>query len=305
MFNFLMPLFNAEGEIGGSTPQASEQTQQIPATPSTPAWGMPAGSVANAANPLSTQPPAQTEYLDFAGRKVPVVDPVLKDVYKDYTNLNSTYTKTNQELAEMRGRAQALEQMVQQLQSQPQAQPQAPQGPSAEDLELAKENFMNKFYDDPMNAILEMVNQGVAPVIEPITKEREYQQQVQSLQAKHSDFQEVVPYMEQLLSSQPQVAGFGLETVYWMAKGQRPSASPAPTMDQLLTDPSFVEQILQNPNIKQRVQAAYLQDKQAINTPVVMANHAGGVATSIPEAKPKTMRESSKLAMSYFNRPKG
>jgi hypothetical protein len=234
---------------------------------------------------------------------------VLKDIHQDYTKLQGTYTKTSQELAEYRGQVQALQQMVQQFQQQPQAQPQQPQVPV--DPEKVKEDFMNRFYDDPLGAIQELVSKSVEPAInpikqmvEPITKERQLQEQIQQVSGKFSDFNDMVPAIQQLINEMPQLAEQGLETLYYVAKGRSAqTAQPAPTPEQLIQDPNFVQQyVLNNPNIQQQMISNYVNQRQQTNqqTPVVMAGHPGGQPPAMPEQKPKTIGEGSKAFRKFL-----
>lgn len=304
MFNVRMPFFNAEGAAAGGGNEPQSQPSAQPTFQGTPNWGMPnQGQPAAAPTPTPTPvptptpaatPPAQTEMLDFAGRKIPVLDPALKDLHKDFTSLNSTYTKTNQELIEARAQMQVYQQML----AQQQAQPPQPQTPSPEDLEQAKEEFMTRFYEDPLSAIEELVSKKVNPVVEPITKEREFNQEVQRISSKYADFNQMVPLMESVLQEHPQLKNQGLEAVYLIAKGKAAqNAVPAPTPEQLLSDPQFVQNyVMNNEAIRNQMISQYVNDKQATNgqIPVVLGNQAGGSIPSMPDNKPKTLAEASR-----------
>lgn len=331
------PLFNVDGgALGGqaaSEPAAATSspapTATPPATPDTfqgtPAWGMPKASdiAPNQAaapqvnpmfaNPAPTQaaPAATQEVIDFAGRKVTVTDPaiaaILKEVQKDYTTLQGTYTKTNQELLESRTQASTYEKMMQTFQQQqPAAQPPQNQAPTAEELTQAKEAFMDKFYEDPQAAVREMAEKMISerfdktvnPVIEPIAKERQWNEQVSAVSEKYSDFNDHIAAMQKVLADMPHLAQQGLETVYFVAKGQNAQpAAPALTPEQLMADPTFIQDhIANNPQIQQMIVSKYLQDRQQTNQqiPVVMGGQPGGQPPAMPESRPTDLRQASK-----------
>lgn len=257
------------------------------------------------AQPLTQQ---QIEELDFGGRKVPVVDPVIKDLHTDYTNLNSTFTKTNQEVQQLRQQNEMMMQMVQQYQQQFQQQPNVQQqGPTAEQLQQINQTFMDKFYDNSTDAFMylaqnhpdfknfvkNIVDESVKPVVEPIQRERQYQTEVRDLSMKYQDFQQFVPHMQQIINQQPQLAELGLETVYKIAKADN---TPNYTPDQLLNDPTFRQQILGREDIRNEIINGYVQNRQQTNqqVPPMMGTQPGGSAPVMQGNAPRTLREGSK-----------
>lgn len=316
MFNFVrQPLFEADGDIGGS---GGNEPASSSAPAFTPTWGLPNGGGNQAAvNPLLSQaapeqppeqPPAETgQVFDFAGRKIEVSDPnmlaALKDVHKDYSALQGTYTQSSQRVKELEQANQTYMNVLAQMQQQ-QPAPDAnepnqgqPQQPSPEDLEQMKSDFMEKFYDNPLSAIEglmdSMFQQRVQPVIEPITQERQWNEQVQQLRGKYEDFDDLIGPMQQLLQDMPDLAQHGLESVYQLTKRATPPPQPQP--EQLLSDPQFVSQMMQRPEIQQQFLSTYMQDKQNSwqQAPTVMGGQAGGQAPAAPESRPKDMHSAS------------
>lgn len=316
-----------------SSPEPSAAPAAEPAfNGGTPNWGLPTASSDQAATPMinpilsdtqvpaTIQPPAasvtpaaaQPEVIDFAGRKIEISDPsmlaVMKEIQKDYTNLQGTYTRTNQEAQELRTKLQSFEQQQQQppAEQPPAAQPPAQMSP--EDLEKVKEEFMDRFYEDPMGAISglleEQFNRTVKPVIEPITQERAWQEQINTVSGKYEDFTEYVEPMKAVLQEMPHLADQGLETVYLVAKGRTVQpAAPAPTPEQMLADPNFVNtHVMTNPQIQQQIVSQYLSNKQTINqqTPPVMGGQPGGAAPAIPENRPTNIRDASKAFLRHM-----
>lgn len=294
------PLFDADDGAGqgGNGESASSNSQ-----PSSPSWGLPNDGSQAAGNPLtSPQPSAQPSVFDFAGRKIEVSDPAiqaaLKDVHKDYSALTSTYQNTNQRVKELELSNQTYMQLIQNMQQQPQqAAQQQDQQPNEEDIEQMKTDFMEQFYDNPMTALETMLNslfeKKVQPIIEPISKEREWNDQVQTLSQKYPDFQDMVGPMQELLQEMPDLAQHGLEKVFQIAKR---SQSAQPTPEQLMNDPQFLQQVMQKPEVQKQILSQYAQDKQASyqQAPMVMGGQPGGQAPSAPENRPTDIRSATK-----------
>lgn len=283
----------------------------------TPGWGLPNGAGNQAAgNPLLAEmatPPAvqpevvpQGQVFDFAGRKIEVSDPnmlaALKDVHKDYSALQGTYTQSSQRVKELEQANTTYMNLLQTFQpqqaGQPNAnQPEAQSQPTPEDVEQIKADFMEKFYDNPMSAIEglldSMFQQKVQPVIEPITQERQWNQQMRELQGKYEDFPTMVGTMRELLDEMPHLAEHGLEAVYQIAKRTTPAPQPGP--EQLMNDPQFVQQLMQNPDIQKQFLSQYLQEKQGTQqqAPTVMGGQPGGQMPTTPENRPKDIRTAS------------
>jgi hypothetical protein len=315
MFIKRQPLYNADdgGNGGGAEPVSSNSEPTF-----TPSWGLPAdGNQATGSNPLR-QPPVATpppvaeptgQVIDFAGRKIEVSDPAmlaaLKDVHKDYSALQGTYTQTSQRMKELEQANQTYLNLLQTIQPQPSAQPNAAQPPQSqptpEDLEQMKADFMEKFYDNPLTTIEERVaqmveslfQQKVQPVIEPITQERQWNEQMRELQGKYEDFQSMVGPMRELLNDMPHLADHGLEAIYQLAKRATPAPQPGP--EQLMNDPQFVQQLMQNPEIQKQFLSQYLQEKQGTQqqAPTVMGSQPGGQMPSTPETRPQDIRTAS------------
>lgn len=304
------PFFNADGDVGGEV--AGNDSASSSTFEGSPRWGIPDGNQAAGKNPLFSTPaeapaqPAQAsaaQVFDFAGRKIEVTDPnmaaALQDVHKDYAELNRTYTQTNQRVKELEQTAQTY---LSVLQSMPQtaqpnnAQPQQSQ-PTPEDLEQMKSDFMEKFYDNPVDAIEGMLDrmfeQKVQPMIEPITQEQQWNKQVRELQTKYEDFQTMTGPMHELLQEMPHLAEHGLEGIYHLAKRMQPQPQPGP--EQLLNDPNFVSQFMQKPEIQQQFLSQYLQEKQASQqqAPTVMSGQPGGTLPTSPESRPKDLRSAT------------
>lgn len=297
----LTPLFEMDGMGGAPSGEPASATSNS-GVPNQTAQPGPINPLLADFAPTPT--PDAGEFVDFAGRKVPVVDPVIKDIHRDYTELNRTFQSTNQQYKQMQEQNQQLMQMVQMFQQQAQqpAQQQAAQGPTPEEMERMKEDFMNTFYEDPQSAIKNIVETFVKPVVEPIQKEREFQQQVESVKSKYADFQDMVPAMQEVLQQNPALQDMGLETVYLAAKGKTAQAQPQVTPEQMLADPNFRQMVMSNPEISQQIVSQYLSQKQTTQaqTPPVMGATTGGQMLASPENKPTSIRGGSKAFLQWL-----
>lgn len=285
------------GNFGGETaaPQAQPQQQADP-------YGRQGNNPLNQWAQADQNPQAPTvEELDFAGRKVPVTDPVIRELHRDYSHLQRTFQDTNQTMRTLQEQNQMFAQMLQTYQQQqaPQAQAQAePQGPTAEDIDA----MMAEWYENPKGFIQKMVQESIKPVIEPMQKERQYQEQVQGLSQKYSDFNDMVPGMQQVIEANPQWAEQqSLETIYLLARGQQP-AQQVPTLDQLLQTPEYRQQLLSNEGLRNEFVSTYMRDAQQrqAQVPPVMGGGPGGNAPFAPNDKPKTVREATKGFARYL-----
>lgn len=304
------PFFNAEGDMGGGgNPAAATSSSDLPVTQN---WGLPAegNQAAAAQNPLfqseqTAQPePTAAQVFDFAGRKVEIADPTvaaaLKNVHKDYSELTSTYQNTNQRVKELEQANQTYMQLLQNMQQQQpaQANPTQPQQnqPTEEDIAQMKADFMESFYDDPRSAIEGMLDtmfqQKVQPIIEPITQERQWNEQVAELQKKYpSEFPSLIGPMQELLREMPELSQHGLEGVFQIAK-----RAQQPNPEQLLSDPQFVQQVMQNPDIQKQFLSQYLQEKQGSQqqAPTMIGGQPGGQMPTTPEQRPTNIKDATK-----------
>lgn len=313
------PFFNAEGDLGGGGQEAGgNESASSNSADFSPGWGLPNSGNQAAGNPLFNPTAApveqaavqQGQVFDFAGRKIEVADPsiaaALKDVHKDYTALTGTFTQTSQRVKELEQANQTylnlLNQGQQQMQGQQPIQSEQQGGPSEEDVEQMKADFMEKFYENPLTAIEgmleQMFQQKVQPVIEPISKERAWNEQVSGLQQKYPDFQTMIGPMQQLIEEMPELAQHGLESVYHFAKRAQPAQAPTP--EQLLSDPNFLQQLSQNPQVQQQFLSQYMQGKQGQQAPTIMGGQPGGQMPAALEDRPKDIRSGSAAFKRYL-----
>lgn len=267
----------------------------------------------------------EQEFVDFSGRKVPVIDPVIKDLHKDYTNLNKTYQTANQELQQARQLNEQYQSMLanqqQQTQLPEQQVAQQQQAPSPERMKQLDEEYMERVYESKSEAdkwwysqpeviafenerlgitdIDNLVNQKVNEILGPIQQERELQTQLQDVRSRFDDFDDVAPQIQQMLTDDPALANLpnAFERIYYMVKGQSSVNAPAaPSHEELLQNPQFQEQIIQNEQIRNMVMQNYQKSKmqQTQNIPTVMGSGAGTqTPMSAGQQTPRTISEGS------------
>lgn len=243
--------------------------------------------------------------FDFGGRKVRPDDPEsIKGVYQDWQQQQQYIQQLQQQNKQFQ---QMMDMMQQQGTNQPQQQEQ--QGPSQERLQAIHEEYMDKMYDNVFEAqkwlhaqpeYQEFLKQQITPIVEPyvqpLEQERQYNQQIQKMQQQYSDFDSLIPQMQQILEERPDIGNRddALETVYWMAKGQTAAQQPSP--EQLLSDPNFQQQILTNEQIRNQILQQYATQKQQTNQniPPVMGRNPSGQSPAYREQAPRTLAEGSR-----------
>lgn len=274
------------------------------------------------AAPIVPEAAPAPQVIEISGRKIEVpanLDPgiveALKAVQGDYTNLQQKLTQDSTRMKELESLNGTLSQTLQTLQTQAPAQPAQPAAPqpTAEDIAAQNAAFLESFWENPMEAIAKqaqdiaerMFTERVNPVIEPIKSERQMATQIQSLvQSFPTDGESMLPQMNQVLTENPDLmqqvrdGKMSLETVYFIAKGktaqQAAPAAPAPTPEQLMSDPTFIAQILAKPEIQQQVMSTYMANKQNTNQLIPPVMGGGGQAPSAPGNRPTSVSEGTK-----------
>jgi hypothetical protein len=291
-----------------------------------PEGGDPQGGDPEGGEPNNPNPEPQGEEFDFGGRKIKVTDPnmieTLKGLHNDYNNLNGYATRTSQQLKTYEQQMQTYQQMQQNGMNQQNQQPQnqEPQGTSQEDINKYNEEYLERFYENPYEAdkwkmtqpvyqaqMKEQMDAYIKPHIEPYETRDKWNNAVSEAQREFQDFEEMKPKITEVAKQFPEMAQdpANIKQLYYMAKGmsgegqqQQQSMNP----QDLLKDPNFVNQILQNENIRNQVISQYANNKQQTNSqiPPIMGGHAGGQPPSMPEDKPKTISDATQRMMKWL-----
>lgn len=260
----------------------------------------------------------QDEVLKFGEREIKVYGDDVRELHQDYTQLDQNYQTQAQELEQTRQLLGQYQTLIQQ--QQPIQQPQVPQQPMIDPARMQQlnEEYQERVYENKFEAdkwwneqpevqelerqrIESIVQQRVREEVGPIQQEREINQQVSDARARYADFDSYADTMQVLLQENPQLSEFpnAIDSLYFMAKGR--AAQTAPQPEQLLNDPSFQQQIIQNEQIRNMVLQTYQQTKLQSQPPVVMARQvASQTPTSLGEKSPQTLTEGSEAARKYF-----
>ena len=213
---------------------------------------VPAIPVATPAQPVASEP--VIEELDWAGRKVKVTDPVIKDLHKDYSSLNGEYTRSQQRVRDLEDQIQKATTSAQPVAPQASVQPQQA-APDPVRLKEINEKYLEMVYEDPIGANVWLNQQPeYQQMIRPIQqqhmesyltdtqkKEQERTQRVTdvrpTLEGKYTDYRQMLPVMQEVVNRFPHLAqqivdnptSEVFESVYWMAKGTSGITKDDPT----------------------------------------------------------------------------
>lgn len=262
--------------------------------------------------------PSAEEVLKFGDVEV-AADEKTRELHQIYLQQQQDMQRQANEYnqaQQLLGQYQALMQQQQAMQP-PQPQQQTPSIDAARIQQLHEEYqeraYENKFAADqwwqqqPEVQDMErqrldaMVQQRVNDIVGPMQQEREYQQQVSQARTQYTDFDNYANEMQQILEGNPALAEYpnAIDNLYWMAKGRAAQAAPQP--EQLLTDPAFQQQILQNEQIRNLVLQSYQQQKLNTQPPTVMATQAAAqTPTSLGNQKPRSLSEASAAFLNYM-----
>lgn len=262
---------------------------------------------------------AQVEKLNFGGREVDVVDPIIHDLHKDYSHLNRELTQKAQELSEARQLAEQWQQLAQQ--KQPTAEPSTPQqtpqetGISQERQQQLNEQYMELMYENKFAAdqwwneqpeivalnqerqraeFQEALNERLAP-IEQERQALQAQQVANEFIQSHPDFEEHKDVMQGILNENPNLEGLPnvLDVLYAMAKVQKTPNS----FDDMLADPINQQKVLENEQIRTKIFQNYQQTKLQVNQqlPNIMGNPVGSqTPMSVGESAPRSIAEATR-----------
>lgn len=335
-----LQLFSEGAPEGGQAPSVSEQLGSIfdsattaqPDSQAQAGEGTPQGAEAEGQStqqPLEgqTQQPEQQEQLILGKFKN------TDEVFKSYRNLESTLTKTFMEKSNIAKEKAALEAKVQDLEAklnnptipQPAQQFQQPQ---AQEPAVDPEKFLEDFYKDPVGSLKKVVEDTTKTVTEKVKAEMqeeykpvisEFQQQkilgywnsaLAEFASKTPDFEQHLDAIQKFMSAtglgnetDPAKISQNLEFAYAYARGTTATApDPIPSNpDDLLKDESFVEKILENPDIKQKIIDQHMQTIQQNRPPQGINTSSGMIPATSPPQIPKNKNEAARLAGAIFD----
>jgi hypothetical protein len=229
--------------------------------------------------------PQQPELLDFGGRKL--------QANEDLMGLHKDFTEQQRYITSLQEQVNAYKQLAQTVQTPPQVQPQAQPQEISSNVNEWNEETWQQFYDKPQEVIGQLIQQNVQSYIEPIMKERQWNDEIQRMYSSYPDFDQYIGDIQGLVQQFPdKYANGGLEDAYYRAKATK-AADPAA----LAQDPQFLQQyVMNNPQVQQQAVGQYFQQKQQVNQqiPAAMGRGMGGSTPLTPDASPTTLREASR-----------
>lgn len=327
----LIKIFEGNPEGGAEEePGYVEPKEQPPVTPEEAAMdelqnkeGQPvADQQAEGEQPPAEQPPVEGEQPTEQAtegqpeQQAPTDEKLLgkfssvDDLVNAYQNLESFNTQTRQELAQTKELANQLQGMIQQLQETRDANRDPSQaGPTPEELEAEKEEFLNAFYDNPKEAfrqvVSEMLDNEITPIkqkIEEDEKQREWFARVDDFANEHPDIDDWKEDMGRFLMEHQELRDNpnALDIAYNAVRGQK---YKEPNPQEYLQDDKFVEEnILNNDDIKNKIIQQYLSDVQkGEKAPATISNQdAAGKVPVTPPKKPKDWDDAYSMALDMF-----
>ena len=171
---------------------------------------------------------------------------------------------------------------------QPQTQP------DPDDIARQNEEWLARFYDNPREALSELVTGIVEPKLQSVKdfeEMRQWESQAEALVDAKPDFDEMIPVMEQVITEKPYLATLpnALEVVYDVAKARQATIDP-------LSDPAFRQKILSDETIRNEIIKSHLEGIQKGAPPIVIGG--GGSPPATPPNAPKTLREATRMFLS-------
>jgi hypothetical protein len=254
---------------------------------------------------------------------------------QSYKNLEPKLSEYGTTIKSLNDRLSAAPQpapQVPQTPETPQSQPQATQ----EQVDAMKEKFMDDFYERGPVALMELfapmmenvINQKVMPQIQPYIQREEHSQkvdawttQVEQVKSSNPDFEQYKDTMIQILdepvmSNGQQVLGEdgqpmsmgeylsgmpnAVEVAYNLAKGRQASSMKTP--EQLLSDPNFLSQAAQHPEIRKMILTQHVQNIQSGQPPTVISSQPAGSPPATPANSPQSALEAGSLVKQWLSK---
>ena len=176
------------------------------------------------------------------------------------------------------------------------AQQQQPIEEQEIDPETAKEQFMDKFYENPQQAIEEIIK-PYKEKIEEQEKSQQWQDKAMQFLKSHPDAEQSIESIVEILQSRPEIqnADDAYEVAYKLFKADAP-----PTADAVMQNQDVMSAIkgkmIQDPDVKKAIIDEYIKGlNNQEKTPDVIGSQVG--QTPITEGKkPRTIAEATKMA---------
>jgi hypothetical protein len=303
-----------------------------PASPaqSVPSTGQPAAQPGQPAQHGQPAQPATAQPEELILGKFRTTEDVIKafpELEKKLGQQGTELGELRRKLAEFEGGAQPSGQPAQPGQPA-QGGPQQPQIPelTPEQIKDLNAKFVETMLDpdkNPLellgNIVNNMLAEGmkniegrIAPVEQRFAVQDyavEYNQAVDQFKTNgHDDWDQLKPELVQIaqqygpiLSAMP--AEQAIETAYNMAKANKvANMRPAPTLEEMLKDPQTLQQIAQNPELKNLILQNVGSEIRSGNIPTVIGGQPTGTAPVASSEPIRTTKDATRAAVGFFNR---
>lgn len=228
---------------------------------------------------------------------------------KSYVNAQSKIGEQGNKMGEQNRQLQELAARLSQLEqgiAQPQAiQPQqtVPEAPK----EFNQDEWFDKFYSNPTEALKDLLGGTVKEMIDPLTpiiQEHEFNQQkafweqkVSDVASKYSDFDQYRPQVAEMLKEMPDSfldLDNSIEITYLMAKGKASEAEPKTSVGDLLKNQDFLKMLADNPEVQKTVLKSYGQQISSEPKPPTVGGHLGTMTPSTPPPEIKSVKDATR-----------
>jgi len=233
-----------------------------------------------------------------------------EEIARSYLELEKKLGEQGNQIHQTQQQYQQAQQQLQQMQSYIQhmmGMQKTQQSP--EDIQKQNEEWLNKFYENPLSTLSSVIQQNVQRAVEPISQWLQYKEQVdnynkqvQQVSQKYSDFSNLLPEMEQIVKEQgAYLANLpnAVETIYEKAKARKIQALP--NIEQLLQDPQNRQKILRDESIKNEILKNYAQGVKQNQPPIVIGSQPGELPSS-PPVEMKDSKDTRKALTSYLQK---
>lgn len=183
-----------------------------------------------------------------------------------------------------------------------------PKGPTEEETAAQNEEFLSKFYENPMQSIQELAEKIASEKVAPIMQEREMERKAQSMnqminefKTNTPDFDEMLPEMIKIIQERPYLNNVDnpLIDAYKIAKAdklEQTLQSTPKSIEDFMQDPAAMEKLMQNEEIKNMFLQQHMKGINSNKPPQVIGSGSGQPVITPPN-EPKSLKDGTKLFM--------
>lgn len=246
----------------------------------------------------------------------------VQEFLKSYVNMEALYSRQAQKMNELIKTVTSLQEQIAQFQAK---QPGSSVEQTVSDeptVEIDKEEFLEKFYEDPIkalqeweakqNSIKEQKRQAELARQEKARQEKVafWQERIKECQQVYPDFDELRPVIQEVIAANRdwmENAPNAIETAYWMAKGitlsqTAPPEPVQPSVDDLLKDEKILEQIISNPEVQKNILSKHAQNVLNNPVPKIIGDHVGSTQPATAPTEIKSTKDAMQASKKYFER---